>query len=202
MQAQNISPLQKRLFKGLEKVSVDFPLTPLNGKKALLGDECQKRRFTKEQMADAIHNGVILLANGKAINFHSQGFGLLTDTEILHSGERHYLMAVDMDGESAYPYMLEHLSNRQDLPRTVTFTFRRLGRSQHLFLVPEEYAKAIHTKRIKTSAQGGSKKEQVELRYANSQSCLPPSVHPTTGQPHWVAGCVVTKLSPDYAGER
>ncbi len=35
------------------------------------------------------------------------------------------------------------------------------------------------------------KAEQLEFRWQNLQSVLPPSVHPTTGEYRWVDGCAI-----------
>jgi hypothetical protein len=76
-----------------------------------------------------------------------------------------------------------------------------------LFLIPEEYKNAIKTKKIKTGVIGDDGKgEQLEFRWTNLQSVLPPSVHPTTGSYHWVKGCAMDEteiaIAPDWIIEQ
>jgi hypothetical protein len=100
-------------------------------------------------------------------------------------------MALDQDGEGAADKIKE-LAAGEALPKTVAFASGRRGRCQYLFLVPEEYFDAIHTKKIKTGVKGeDGKEEQLEFRWSNLQSVLPPSVHPTTGEYYWVEGCAI-----------
>jgi hypothetical protein len=115
-------------------------------------------------------------------------------------------MAIDQDGASAAGKILE-LSGGEPLPPTVAFTSGRPGRCQYLFLVPQEYKNAIRTKKVKTGAiADDGKPEQVEFRWTNLQSVLPPSVHPTTGQYRWVEGCAIDEieiaLAPNWVIEQ
>ena len=108
-------------------------------------------------------------------------------------------MAVDQDGASAID-KIQELSGGQPLPKTVAFTSQRPGRCQYLFLVPEQYKDAIRTKKLKTGANGDDNKpEQLELRWTNLQSVLPPSMHPITGQYHWVPGCAIDETEIEIA---
>ena len=108
-------------------------------------------------------------------------------------------MAVDQDGASAID-KIQELSGGQPLPKTVAFTSQRPGRCQYLFLVPEQYKDAIRTKKLKTGANGDDNKpEQLELRWSNLQSVLPPSMHPITGQYHWVEGCAIDETEIEIA---
>ena len=111
-------------------------------------------------------------------------------------------MAVDQDGPSAISQIAE-LSSRNPLPKTVAFASGRAGRCQYLFLVPERYRDSLKTKKIKTGVIGDDGKgEQLEFRWKNLQSVLPPSVHPTTGSYHWVEGCAIDEteiaIAPDW----
>jgi hypothetical protein len=99
------------------------------------------------------------------------------------------------------------LSEGRSLPRTVAFTSDRSGHCQYLFLIPEHYADAIKTKKIKIGVIGDDgKAEQLEFRWKNLQSVLPPSVHPTTGGYRWVDGCAIDEtkiaIAPDWIIEQ
>ena len=118
----------------------------------------------------------------------------------------HFLMALDQDGASACR-KIDELSRDKSLPKTVAFTSDRPGRCQYLFLIPEQYADAIKTKKIKTGVIGDDgKAEQLEFRWSNLQSILPPSVHPTTGEYRWVDACAIDEteiaLAPDWIIEQ
>jgi hypothetical protein len=193
--SKHLPPIAHRLIEGLQLIQstgLDLPLIPLNDNKQPLGDGWQNRPFTAAQLIEAIPNGgVEIPLLGKTKKIQLQGFGLLTGKPIPLDGQTYYLMALDQDGESASRKILE-LSNGDPLPKTVAFSSGRPGRCQYLFLVPEEYKEVIRTKKVKTGFQGDDGKiEQVEFRWSNLQSVLPPSVHPTTGQYHWVSGCAI-----------
>lgn len=108
-------------------------------------------------------------------------------------------MALDQDGASAREKILQ-LSDSEALPKTVAFTSGRPGRCQYLFLIPEQYAPSLRTKKFPTGVTGDDGKgEQLELRWTGLQSCLPPSVHPTTGQYVWVPGCAPDEIQVQIA---
>jgi uncharacterized membrane protein YgcG len=95
------------------------------------------------------------------------------------------MVAIDFDGSSAMQKALE-LSKGEPLPDTVSFTSNRPGREQRLYLIPQEYWKAVRTTKIKTGVVGDDGKlEQLELRWDGCQSVLPPSIHPMTGHYRW-----------------
>jgi hypothetical protein len=190
-----MNPLSQRLIDGLRQLHSSYPnlpLVPLNDNKQPLGDGWPNRPFSATALITAIENGgVEVPIQGKIKKIQPQGFGLLTGRPLTLNGTTYYLMALDQDGASAADKILE-LSGGEPLPKTVAFTSGRPGRCQYLFLVPEEYKDAIRTKKIKTGVKGDDGKgEQVEFRGSNLQSVLPPSVHPTTGQYHWVSGCAI-----------
>ena len=172
------NPLTDRLISGLDQIPPEWCLTPVDG---------QKSPYRKEwQSEPAISRKTLIneIKSGKA-----KGYGLRTGLSVTRDNEQYYLMAVDLDGGSAHRKMLE-LSGGEELPRTVSFTSGRTGRSQHLFLVPAEFSNAIRTKKYRTGVVGtDGEVEQLELRLKNLQSVLPPSVHPTTGEYKWLEGC-------------
>ena len=217
-QISHLTPISLRLINGLRRIAatnLDLPLVPLNNNKQPLGDGWQHRPFSAAQLIEAIENGgVNVPIKGKTKQIQPQGFGLLTGHPLTLNNETYYLMAVDQDGRSAID-KIQELSGGQPLPKTVAFTSQRPGRCQYLFLVPEQYKDAIRTKKLKTgrtyqapacdagvlsSANGDDNKpEQLELRWTNLQSVLPPSMHPITGQYHWVEGCAIDEVEIEIA---
>ena len=209
MQKHN-STLSERLRGGLRPIQnskLALPLVPLGGNKQPLGDKWQNRPFTAEQLMEGISSGgVSVPIKGQIKKIQLQGYGLLTGRPITVEGKTYYLMAVDQDGPSAISKIAE-LSEGNPLPKTVAFASGREGRCQYLFLVPEQYKNSIKTKKIKTGAIGDDGKgEQLEFRWTNLQSVLPPSVHPTTGSYHWVEGCAIDEteiaIAPDWIMEQ
>ena len=202
-QISHLTPISLRLINGLRRIAatnLDLPLVPLNNNKQPLGDAWQHRPFSAAQLIEAIENGgVNVPIKGKTKQIQPQGFGLLTGHPLTLNNETYYLMAVDQDGRSAID-KIQELSGGQPLPKTVAFTSQRPGRCQYLFLVPEQYKDAIRTKKLKTGANGDDNKpEQLELRWTNLQSVLPPSMHPITGQYHWVEGCAIDEVEIEIA---
>ncbi|WP_013325765.1 DUF3987 domain-containing protein [Gloeothece verrucosa] len=205
-----MTALNNKLTLGLQRIQstgLDLALVPLNNNKQPLGDGWQNRPYTATQLIEAITTGgVAVPIKGEIKKIQLQGFGVITGTSLTREHETYTLMAVDLDGASATNKMLE-LSGSNPLPPTVAFTSTRPGRCQYLFLVPEKLKNLIRTKKIKTGVVGDDgKPEQIELRYSNLQSVLPPSVHPTTGQYHWVEGCAIDEieiaLAPDWILEQ
>ncbi len=202
-QISHLTPISLRLINGLRRIAatkLDLPLVPLNNNKQPLGDGWQHRPFSAAQLIEAIDNGgVNVPIKGKTKQIQPQGFGLLTGRPLTLNNETYYLMAVDQDGASAID-KIQELSGGQPLPKTVAFTSQRPGRCQYLFLVPEQYKDAIRTKKLKTGSTGDDNKpEQLELRWTNLQSVLPPSMHPITGQYHWVEGCAIDEVEIEIA---
>lgn len=100
------------------------------------------------------------------------------------------LLAVDIDGESAEK-LLEKLAGENDLSdfkKTTAWTSGRPGRKQCLFSVPEAAWHRIKYQKILTGISGDDGKEEcLEFRWIGHQSVLPPSIHPSTGQPYtWI----------------
>lgn len=205
----SISKKQK-LLDGLKRIiaiDLDLPLVPIGNNKQPLGDRWQQRPFTATKLIEAISNGgVSVPIKGKNQKIQPLGFGLITGRKVTIQGNTHFLMALDQDGASACRKINE-LSGGQPLPKTVAFTSTRPGRCQYLFLIPEQYKDSIRTKKIKTGIIGDDGKgEQLEFRWSNLQSVLPPSVHPTTGSYRWVDGCAIDEteiaLAPDWIIEQ
>ena len=209
-QISHLTPISLRLRDGLRRIqatNLKFPLVPLNNNKQPLGDGWQHRPFSAAQLIEAIENGGVKVPiKGNTKQIQPQGFGLLTGRPLTLNNETYYLMSVDQDGSSAID-KIQELSRSKPLPKTVAFTSARPGRCQYLFLVPEAYKEAIRTKKLKTGVNGeDNKPEQLEFRWSNLQSVLPPSVHPTTGSYRWVDGCAIDEteiaIAPDWIIEQ
>lgn len=165
--------LKQRLTQALDSfLELGFAITPLLGNKAPYRNNWQHEEpLSKSALIREINSG------------RSLGLGIRTGAV---SGG---IVAVDLDGASATPKILE-LSGNRDLPRTVAFTSGRIGQCQYIYRVNSQYRGSIQTKKIKTGVVGDDgKSEQVELRWDGCQSVLPPSVHPMTGEYKWVEGC-------------
>jgi Bifunctional DNA primase/polymerase, N-terminal/Primase C terminal 2 (PriCT-2) len=193
-----LTSLGKKLVNGLRRLqstNLDLSLVPLNDNKQPLGDGWQNRPMKAAELLAAISNGgVEVPLSGETKKIQLQGIGLLTGRPIPLDDQTYYLMALDQDGASAESKILE-LSGGEPLPKTVAFTSGRVGRCQYLFLVPEKYKNTIRTKKVKTGMIGDDgKAEQLEFRWSNLQSVLPPSVHPTTGEYCWVEGCAIDEI--------
>ncbi|MEQ9671256.1 DUF3987 domain-containing protein [Coleofasciculus sp. G2-EDA-02] len=189
------SDLKIRLYQGLSCIPSDWQLCLLNGRKVPQGVGWQKKSLTPTQMKEAVMNGSLVdKADGTQYHCYPKGYGLIVGTPVSINGDTYYLMALDQDGASAREKILE-LSGGEELPKTVAFTSGRPGRCQYLFLVPEQYAGALRTKKFPTGVTGDDgKSEQLELRWTGLQSCLPPSIHPTTGFYIWVPGCAPDEI--------
>lgn len=152
-QSVHSTPIKQKLLDGLKRIvatNLDLPLVPIGNNKQPLGDRWQQRPFSASQLAEAIEGGgVSVPIKGKTKKIQPLGFGLITGLKITVRGNSHFLMALDQDGGSARR-KIDELSEGASLPRTVSFTSDRPGRCQYLFLIPEQYADTIKTKKIKT----------------------------------------------------
>ncbi len=201
---------KQKLIDGLQRIvatSLDLPLVPIGNNKQPLGDRWQQRPFTATKLIEAISlGGVEVPIKNQTKKIQPLGFGLITGRSVTIQGNTHFLMALDQDGASACR-KIDELSEGIPLPKTVAFTSDRPGRCQYLFLIPEQYQNAIKTQKIKTGViSDDGKAEQLEFRWSNLQSVLPPSVHPTTGEYRWIDGCAIDEteiaLAPDWIIEQ
>jgi hypothetical protein len=89
-------------------------------------------------------------------------------------------------------------------PKTVEWTSGKPGRKQILFQIPEQYRHLFQDfTRLLINSFGiyeCAEKEQLEFRYNGCQSVLPPSIHPETGQYHWINSPTDTEvaIAPDW----
>ncbi len=184
--SKTLSPLQQRLLEGLALIPDWIPLCLIGDKKAPLGNDWPNRPYTKDEVREAIMEGATIQAKGKTYRVNPKGYGVITGRPVVINGQTVYLMAVDQDGSSAKE-LIQKLSDGEGLPETYAFTSNRPGRCQFLFTVSPEYASHLRTLKLKTGVKGDDgKEEQLELRWSNLQSVLPPSVHPETGCYRWV----------------
>ncbi|WP_013334662.1 DUF3987 domain-containing protein [Gloeothece verrucosa] len=190
--------LNNRLIAGLQQIiasGIDLPLVPIGTHKQPLGDNWQNRPYKAAQLIEALQNGgVEVPIKGEIKKLQLGGFGVITGLPVTVEGISYYLMALDQDGESAIA-IIDQLGNGKGVPPTVAFTSGRPGRCQYLFLVPSFYKDLIRTKKLKTAQTGDDDKpEQLEFRFANMQSVLPPSIHPVTGVYHWIEGAALGEV--------
>ncbi len=172
-----LTELQTQLITELEQIPNTWAITLVDAHKASYRASWQTETpLSRDELTNEIRNG-------------ASGYGLRTGSV---SGG---IVAIDLDGVSAHAKMLE-LSGGIDLPETVSFTSGRVGRAQHLFLVPQELWSLIKSRKIATGSKGkDGKKEHVELRWQGLQSVLPPSAHPTTGQYRWLKSPQDTEIA-------
>jgi len=181
-------PNAKAIAEGLKDVPAHWSLTPLQDKSPKR-DNWQTEPFIPHStIAELILHGEQKVSKkGKQYQAYWSGFGLRTGEA---SGG---LLAIDVDGESAQP-LLEAISFH-DIPTTVSWTSGKPGRYQLLFLIPDhireqlkDFNRAVLTEwgELQTARDAeGKPTELLEFRYNRSQSCLPPSRHPTTGAYYW-----------------
>mgnify|MGYP000567710288 CR=1 FL=1 len=120
------------------------------------------------------------------------------------------LLLIDIDGVSAIPLLraIFGLKDDEPLPRTVTWSSGKEGRSQMMFQVsvklraalaelPERFSRRVPMSFLELPEQWRSEYpsnqecviaqgEGLDFRYDLCQSLLPPSVHPTTGNYFWI----------------
>jgi hypothetical protein len=109
------------------------------------------------------------LLEGKAT-----GYALLTGRSII---------AIDCDSFTAHR---ELRAIAGEIPPTIAFTSGKQGRIQYLFRIQGDYT--LNRKIIAPD---------LELRYHNSQSVLPPSLHPDTQLPYrWVHSPLEVSIAP------
>jgi hypothetical protein len=171
----------QRLVEGLNLIPQQWKLTPLIQKKPYRDNWQGEGSNSKDALIQVIRDGERIWNESKQKFWtaHPTGYGIRLGR--ISGG----IIAIDFDGQSAWELAQELSSGK--LPDTVSFTSKRPGRHQRLYRIPEEYWGAIATKKIKTGVKGDDgKQEQLEFRWDGTQSVLPPSKHPDTGQYVWI----------------
>lgn len=197
-------PNAEAIAAGLKDIPAHWSLTPLQDKSPRRDNWQTEPPIPHDIIAGLIVRGDegVSKKTGKPYHRYWSGFGLRTGEA---SGG---LLAIDVDGESAQP-LLEAISFH-DIPTTVSWTSGKPGRYQLLFQIPDsireplkDFNRAVITEweNLKTARDAeGKPAELLEFRYSNSQSCLPPSRHPTTGGYYWLnnPADVPVAIAPDW----
>ena len=137
----------------------------------------------------SIHDAIKTGTNYVSKDPKKEDFGPITLTGIgLHLGEVTKTVAVDVDPENLKikdikTYFKNWFGrNLDDLPHSIAWTSGKLNRYQIALKVPEEFwAKVIHL-------EDKMELPEMEIRWNNHQSVLPPSKHPETTFYKWVEG--------------
>ncbi|WP_293335923.1 bifunctional DNA primase/polymerase [Microcoleus sp. CAWBG58] len=152
----------------LLEIPENWPLVPVSGKRPYQKN-WNSRQFNRLEILTELENG------------KATGIGLK-----LGNG----LLAIDIDGDSAAKLLVKLAGENSlaDFSATTAWTSGRAGRKQCLFSVPEADWHRLRTRRIGTGISGDDGKEEcLEFRWLDSQSVLPPSIHPDTGKPYeWI----------------
>lgn len=182
-------PNANAIALGLQKIPKHWSLTPLQDKSPRR-EHWQTEGFVPHsQIAELILRGERRTSKkGNDYTCYWSGYGLRTGEA---SGG---LLAIDVDGVSAQP-LLDAIAGTE-LPHTVKWSSGKPGRYQLLFQLPDEIRRVVgdfnraalnEWSGLLTARDGeGKPTELLEFRYNRSQSCLPPSRHPTTGAYGWI----------------
>lgn len=166
-----MKPTINELIEGLNQIPETIALTPVGGNKRPYRKNWQKEPpITREEIISDITKGV---AKGYGIRLGEISGGIV---------------AIDQDGDAAGDLAGELSTG--DNPKTIGFTSGKPGRRQQLYKIPEQYWKAIKSKKINTNRTGDDGKPiLLEFRWNGLQSVLPPSCHPETGSYYYLSGC-------------
>ncbi|MCT7970308.1 bifunctional DNA primase/polymerase [Laspinema sp. D1] len=166
-----------QLLNGLQMLPAHWPLVPTSHCKRPLGYQWQHNPLTPRQFQEnLLQYGAVPIHDRqlKPYFIRPQGFGLLTGPN-----PEEFLIAVDVDGESAQAKLYE-LCGNQELPPTVAFSSGLPFRAQYLLkLAPNQ---VVRSQKIRTASS-----EILEIRGIGHQSVLPPSPHPVTSAYHWLS---------------
>jgi hypothetical protein len=190
---------RQELIQSLESIPKGLALTPVKNKRPLRSKWQNESPLSRESLKSELSQE------------RCNGYGLrLGDV----SGGK---LALDVDGPSAVSLLKALESTHEPLPKSVTFTSGKDGRSQILFQIPEHYRdrfKDFNRKSITEfffngetlkcgTDENGKPIEELDFRYNGHQSVLPPSYHPETGSYHWLNSpndCEVA-IAPDWLCE-
>lgn len=186
----NLHRSQERLIQSLLRIPSHWKLIPCINK-IPLGKKWQQNYYSpqflfrslsqegkvwvsgKKGLYQAVPNGYSLLCGyqrrDRCLDARSLApDGVLKDTATHNAGSHRYLVSIDCDSSQA-------LSQFQGMnfPTTVSYSSGRPGRGQFLYYVDRP---------VKSFKLGNG----LEVRGENLPSTLPPSVHPITGEYHWL----------------
>ncbi|HEY9601245.1 MAG TPA: bifunctional DNA primase/polymerase [Allocoleopsis sp.] len=196
-------PNAEAIASGLKDIPAHWSLTPLQDKSPKRENWQTESFIPHSTIADLILRGEQKVSKkGKSYTAYWSGFGLRTGEA---SGG---LLAIDVDGPSVQP-LLGAISGGE-IPPTPSWSSGTEGRYQLLFQIPDnvreqlkDFNRAVITEwgELQTARDENDKPtEYLEFRYNGSQSCLPPSRHPTTGAYYWInsPADVSVAIAPDW----
>jgi len=166
------------MYIDLNQLPLDWPLTPVKGKKAFT---------TKWQSGTARKAIANDLKNNRA------------DGVALILGEKSGIVAVDLDGSGAIG-LWEQWEQENGRTKTIEWTSGRDGRKCLIFSVPPKFWGDIESRNYK-----GGNGDEIEIRWGNRNQTLPPSIHPGTNKPYyWINSPqdVDTAIAPDWLIEK
>jgi Primase C terminal 2 (PriCT-2)/Bifunctional DNA primase/polymerase, N-terminal len=163
----NLHRSQERLIQGLLRIPSHWKLIPCINK-IPLGKKWQQNYYSPQFLLRSLLREGKVWVSGKKGLYQAvpNGYSLLCGYQ--KSDRDRFLVAIDCDSGQA-------LSQFQGMnfPTTVSYSSGRPGRAQFLYYVDRP---------IKSFKLGNG----LEVRGENLLSTLPPSVHPITGEYHWL----------------
>jgi hypothetical protein len=163
----NLHRSQERLIQGLLRIPSHWKLIPCINK-IPLGKKWQQNYYSPQFLLRSLLREGKVWVSGKKGLYQAvpNGYSLLCGYQ--KSDRDRFLVAIDCDSGQA-------LSQFQGMnfPTTVSYSSGRPGRAQFLYYVDRP---------IKSFKLGNG----LEVRGENLPSTLPPSVHPITGEYHWL----------------
>ncbi len=163
----------------LEELQQLTRFTPVNGKKPYI-----KQWQNNPKTISFCENEIKLLK--------ATGYGLITGKS---------LVTVDFDGKSSLDIALvigQWLVDAKD--HTLAWSSGKDGYYQVAYQIPCKHLEKWQNLTRKAITSYGSnqtiKGQQLEIRYSNCQSVLPPSKHPTNGNYQWLNNNPILSLTP------
>ena len=165
----NLHRSQERLIQSLLRIPSHWKLIPCINK-IPLGKKWQQNYYSPQFLFHSLLKEGKVWVSGKKGLYQAvpNGYSLLCGYQKSDATPRRYLVSIDCDSSQA-------LSQFQGMnfPTTVSYSSGRPGRAQFLYYVDRP---------IKSFKLGNG----LEVRGENLPSTLPPSVHPITGEYHWL----------------
>jgi len=156
----------------LELLNLGSRFIPIQGNKTPCEGGWQNSGYTLERFIEL---------------YQSNGFKTYRKVEAIGVVLGTGLIAIDLDGESAFAKACEISGLNEPLPHTVSFSSGKPHRRQLLYKYPEEIK--ISSKQISCAPE-----ELLEFRLKGMQSVIA-GKHPHTGRYRWVEGCSPSEAS-------